>query len=176
MDITSSEDEEGILERASTPLPREPIPNYRVVLEISRSSAKAVADKEQYFAVSADSLELNCKKKMKLDSSLDTLDSEMCPRHEVIIETQEDEELPDSPESHHVSLKWEIFVEEEHAAPEESVTSSRILEYLEQAEQGNSSTYFVTTPVPLRKINFQPINPLLIWEKEGAPPGLRTLV
>ena len=42
-DISSSEDEEGILERASKPLPPEPVPNYGAVPEISRSSAEAVA-------------------------------------------------------------------------------------------------------------------------------------
>ena len=97
---------------------------------------------------------------MRLDSSSDPLDSEMCLRLADIIGTQENEELPDSPESPDESLNSEIFVEEEHAAPQESVTSSRLLEYLEQAEQENSNSYFVTPPGSLRKINFQPICPL----------------
>ena len=146
------------------PLPREPIPYNRVVLEVSRSSAEAVADEEEYFDVSADSLELNCKK-MRLDSNLESLDSEMCLRQEDIIETQEDEELPDSPESPDESLNSEIFVVEEHADPEESVTSSKVLEYLEQVNQEDSNSYFVTPPDPLRKINSQPISPLNYLEE-----------
>ena len=71
IDISSSEDEEGLLERASTPLQRESIPNYRVVLETSYSSVEATADREEYFDISTDSLESNCKK-MKIDHSLES--------------------------------------------------------------------------------------------------------
>ena len=42
--ISSNEDQEGILERASTSLAREQIPNYRVILEIFHSSAETVAE------------------------------------------------------------------------------------------------------------------------------------
>ena len=44
IDISSSEDEEGTLERASTPLPRMVIPNYRIIPETSQSSIEATAD------------------------------------------------------------------------------------------------------------------------------------
>ena len=55
---------------------------------------------------------------MRLDSNLDSLDSEMCLQQEDIIESHEDEELPDSPESPEESLNSDIFVVEEHADPE----------------------------------------------------------
>ena len=67
---SSNEDQEGILERASTSLPREQIPNYRVILEIFHSSAETVAE-EDYFDISANSLESDCKR-MKQNSSPDS--------------------------------------------------------------------------------------------------------
>ena len=155
----SSEYEEGFLERVSTPLPRERIPNYRVVLEISRSSAEAVTDDEEYFDVSAESLVIICKK-MRLNSKVDCLESEMGHQQEDIIETQEDEELPDSPESSEESLNSEVFVVEKHWAPEESTSSSNTLKNLEQTNREDSSSYVDTPPGPLRKINPQPISPL----------------
>ena len=130
-----------------------------MVLEFSRSSAEAVADEEENFDVSVDSLALNCKN-MRLDSTLDSFDSEMCLRKEDIIETQENVKLPGSPERPDESLNSEIFVVEEHAAPEESVTSSKVLEYLEQVNHEYSSSYFVTPSAPLTKLNFQQISPL----------------
>ena len=47
IDISSSEDDEGLSTRASTPLPTVTIPNYRVVLETSHSSNEATADEEE---------------------------------------------------------------------------------------------------------------------------------
>ena len=64
-----------LLEQASTPLPREFKPNYRVVLEVSHFSAEAVADGEEYFDFSTDSLGSNCKK-MRLNSCLESLEPE----------------------------------------------------------------------------------------------------
>ena len=47
IDISSSkEDEEDMQERASTPVPRVPIPNSRRVLKASLSTAEAVVDEE----------------------------------------------------------------------------------------------------------------------------------
>ena len=57
IDISSTEDEEEILERTFTPLPRKYIPNYMIVLYMSHSSAKATADEEDCFDSSTDSLE-----------------------------------------------------------------------------------------------------------------------
>ena len=103
IDISSSEDEEGLLERGSKPLPREPVLNYRVVIKTFRSTAEAVADEDGYFDVLADSLELNCKR-MRLDSNAGRADSGD------LVETQEDEGLPDSPESPDESLNSEVFI------------------------------------------------------------------
>ena len=122
-DSASSEDQEELLERVSTYVPRDPIPNYRVVLEISRSSAVAVADEEKHFDMSADSLELNCKR-MRLDSNARRVDSELYPQQGDIVETQKDEGLPDRPESPNESLMSEVFVLKEYTANEESVTST----------------------------------------------------
>ena len=73
-DISSSEDEDGTLERASTPFPLDRTPNYRVVLEISHSSAVAIAVEEEYFDTSAYSLEADCKR-MNSESSFKVLES-----------------------------------------------------------------------------------------------------
>ena len=63
IDISSASEDEGMAsERASTPLPKPQHMNYRVVLEISHSSAGAVADEEEYFHISAESLKNNCKR------------------------------------------------------------------------------------------------------------------
>ena len=78
IDISSSDDESDFVERSSTPLPREAIPNYRVILKNSLSSAEAVADEEEYFDVSADSLEASYKR-IKLSSSLSSIDSNSYP-------------------------------------------------------------------------------------------------
>ena len=98
IDISSSEDERDFVERSSTPLPREAIPNYRVVLENSLSSAEAEADEEEYFNVSPDSLEASYKR-IKLNSSLSSIDSNSYPQPEGNDEAQTSEEIPDSPES-----------------------------------------------------------------------------
>ena len=74
-DISSRKDEEGILERASWPLPREYVAKYRIVSEMSHSSAEATADEKECFDISTDSLESSCKR-MKLNSSLDFLETQ----------------------------------------------------------------------------------------------------
>ena len=78
IDISSESEEESIIERASTPLPRSFQPNFRVQLDVSNSSAEAVADQEVYFDISADSLETNCKRK-RLDSTFESLESGELP-------------------------------------------------------------------------------------------------
>ena len=122
IDISSSDDEEGILQKASTPLPREQTPNYRVILENSHFSAEAVADEEEYFDISADSLESYCRR-MRLNSSLDSLEPELHAQQEDAVKSQ-DEKLPDSPESPDESMNSELFIVEKPATLEESVTSS----------------------------------------------------
>ena len=156
--ISSSEDEEKILERASMPLPREQIPHYRVILEISHFLAEAVADEERYFNTIADSLESDCKR-MRLNTSLDSLEPEVYIQQEDTVRSQ-DEELPDSPEIPDKSMNSEVFIVEEPITHEESVTSSKVAEYPEQVHQEDSNSYFITPPDPLRRINFLPTSPL----------------
>ena len=73
-DISSSSEDEDVQERASTPLPRESISNYRIVLNTILSPTESVADEEEYFDISADSLDADCKR-MLLNSTLESLES-----------------------------------------------------------------------------------------------------
>ena len=159
IDISSSEDEREFVERSSTPLPREAIPNYRVILENSLSSAEAVADKEEYFDVSADSLEASYKR-IKLNSSLASIDSNTYPQPEGNDEAQTSEEIPDRPESPDKSMSSDVFVVEEAISNEGSISSSKVAEYLEKVHQEDSSSSFVTPLGTPRKINFGPARTL----------------
>ena len=94
IDISPSEDEEGLLERAATPLTRKLIPNFRVVLEISHSSDETAVDEEEYFDMSADSLGQRYKR-MRLGSN-----TEMRLQQGLAIKLQEDEGLPDSQQAY----------------------------------------------------------------------------
>ena len=60
IDILSESEEESVIGRASTPLPRNFQTNFRIILEVSNSSDEAIANEEEYFDISADSLEMNC--------------------------------------------------------------------------------------------------------------------
>ena len=164
VDISSSEDEERLLERASTPLHRESIPNYRVVPETSYSSVEATADGEECFDISTDSLETNCKK-MKLDYSLESLELES-HNYEANSNKRRDEGLPDSPESPDESMSSDIFVVEEPPTGEESMTSDKVAEYLERVRKEDSSSYFNTLPGTPRRISFKPASPLNDLEEE----------
>ena len=57
-------------------------------------------------------------------------------------------------------MNSEVFVVEEPATHEESVTSSKVAEYLEQAQKEDSFSYFHTPACPLRRINFLQTSPL----------------
>ena len=184
IDISSSEDESEFVERSSTPLPRETIPNYRVKLKNSLSSAEAVADEEEYFDVSADSLEASYKR-IKLNSSLSSIDSNFYPQQEGNDVAQASEEIPDSPESPDESMSSDVFVVEETISNEASISSSKVAEYLEKVHQEDSSSYFVTPLGTPRKINFthaSPLNDLEVRrsfddseETEMRPPPLTFL-
>ena len=65
-------------ERASTPLPEGIQPNYRVVVEISQPSVEVIAGEDDYFDLSLDSLESNCKK-MKVDTGFGSVNSRSYP-------------------------------------------------------------------------------------------------
>ena len=155
----TSEDEGDFGERSSNPLPREEMPNYRVILGNSLSPAEAVADEEEYFDVSADSLEASYQR-IKLNSSLSSIDSNSPPQQGENDEAQTNEEIPDSPESPDESMSSDVFVVEEAICNGGSISSCKVAEYLEKVHQEDSSSYFVTPLGTPRKINFAPASPL----------------
>ena len=124
------------------------------MLEVPHSPAEATVGKEEYFDLSLESLESDCKR-MRLNLSYESIESEELPNSELALENLQDEGPADSPES----LSSEIFVVEQ-ADHEESTTSSRVLGYLEQVRQEESTSYFVTPPCTPRKIDFLPASPL----------------
>ena len=176
IDISSSEDERDFEERSSTLLPRRAIPNYSVILENSLSSSEAVADKEEYFDVSADSLEASYKR-IKLNSSLASIYYNSHPHQEGNDEAQTSEEIPDSPESPDESMSSDVFVVEEAIDNEGSISSSKVAEYLERVHQEDSSSYFITPPGTPRKINFgttSPLNDLEVRRSFDDPEDIET--
>ena len=137
-------------ERTSTPLPKSQQMTYRVVLEISHSSAGAVADEEEYFDLSADSTENNCKR-MRPNSTFESLGADELVNSEVeeeqaqhrIMQTRQKTPLP--------SLHSDVFVVETyHTVETTSITSSDIVEFVRQATEGDADSYFVTPPGPLK--------------------------
>ena len=125
VDISLS-DEEETLERASTPIPRCEIPNYSVVLEVPHSPAESTVGEEENFDSMVKSFESDCKK-MRLNLSYESIESQELPNSELALENLRDEGPADSPESPDGSLSSEIFIDED-AAHEESTTRSRVLE------------------------------------------------
>ena len=170
IDVSSSSEEEGEITRSSTPLPRNSKEYPGIIIEILNSSAEATADEEECLDLSMNSLETECKK-MKLSepfSSFETVESGQYPHTE-----NTEEIIADSPESPDESLSSDIFVVEALANQTGSVTSSKVAEYLERVHQEDASSYFVTPPGPLKRINPQPISPLNDLEKKAAAPEER---
>ena len=169
VDISSEEDGKKIMtekERTSTPVPKNYQENYRIILEMSQSSTGALADEEEYFDISADSLESNCKR-MKLDSSLESLspenrhNSSVESLHSAMIESPESpDELGNSNESDADDNSGVSIVESHKPPSAESITSTVKVDFLEQVREEDASSYFVTPPGPLKKVNVQPISPL----------------
>ena len=95
---------------------------------------------------------------MKLILGYESIESGELPNSELALENLQDEGPADSPESPGESLSSEIFVVEQ-ADHEESTTSSRVLKFLEQVCQEDSSSYFVTPPGTPRKMYFLPASP-----------------
>ena len=157
IDISSSSEEEGEITRSSTPIPSDNRAYPGLVIEILNSSAEANADEEECLDLSVNSLETECKK-MKLSesfSSFETVESGQYPHSE-----STEEVVADSPESPDESLSSDIFIVEAPAVQTESVTSSKVAEYLEKVQQEDASSYFVTPPGPLRRINLLTTSPL----------------
>ena len=158
---SSSEDEEEMQERESTPLPRESISNNRVVLNTSfLSPTEAVADEEDYFDISADSLEADCKR-MRLNSTLESLETgELAIKSTKSIDSTM-KESPESPDEDDSRSNSGVFVVEGHCAPSpKSMTSVVIADYLEEVAREDASSYFVTPPGPLRRTVHQTMSPL----------------
>ena len=102
--------------------------------------------------------------KMNLNLSYESIESEESLETESALENLRRGGPADSPESPDECLSSETFIVE-HSAYEESVTSSRVLEYLEQVQQEDSSSFFVTPlGTPSRK-SFLPVSPLNELEK-----------
>ena len=157
IDISSSSEEEGEITRASTPLPRVSKEYPRIVVEILNSSAEATADEEEFLDLSLDSLETECKR-MKLSepyTSFETVESGQYPHSE-----SSEEVMADSPESPDESLSSDIFIVETSANDKESITSSKVAEYLEKVHQEDSSSYFSTTSGTPKNIDFLQASPL----------------
>ena len=102
---------------------------------------------------------------MKLNLSLETLEQEF-HNHEACPDKRQVEGLPDSPESPDESMSSDGFVVEEDTNEEGSISSSRVAEYLEQIQQEDHSSYFITPPGTPKRISFQPTSPLNDLEKQ----------
>ena len=173
IDISSSSGEEGEIERASTPLPRVTQVNPRIIIEIPHSPAEATADDEDYLDLSLDSLETDCKR-LKLSNSYTSFES--MESGEYPHSTDSEETPADSPESpderekgeDNCSLNSGVFVVKGHYGhSSKSVTSTSVADYLEQVAREDATSFFVTPPGPLRKVNLRPISPLNDLEERG---------
>ena len=93
-------------------------------------------------------------------TSFETVESGQYPHSE-----SSEEVMADSPESPDESLSSDIFVVETSANDKESITSSKVAEYLEKVRQEDSSSYFNTPPGTPKKIIFLQASPLNDLEK-----------
>ena len=140
IDISSESEQGSAVERASTPLPRNPQTNYRIILEIANSSTEAIADEEEYFDVSADSLEMNCKK-MRLNSTFQSLESGELPSTSPETTHDENRESPERPDQ--LTDEEEGFMVESQRVPSpQSKTSCIIAAYLEQVHRRKMELLF----------------------------------
>ena len=160
IDISSESEEESVMEKVSTPLPKNSQTNFRIILEIANSSAVAIADEEEYFDISADSLEMNCKR-MRLNSTLESLESIELPSTSPETTHNEIRESPESPDEQ-TEDEEERFVFECHRVPShQSITSCIIAGYLEQVHrEEDEASLFETPPGSPKKIVFRPLSPL----------------
>ena len=107
---------------------------------------------------------------MRLSSSLDFKETQ--PHvPEVNPHERQDEGLPESPESPDESLSSDVFVVEEPSDHGESLTSSKVAEYLERVKQEDSSTYFITPQGTPKKKKFQLVSPLNDLQEERDSSG-----
>ena len=167
MDISSSSEEEGEITRSSTPLPRDSEKYPRIVVEILNSSAEAEADEEEFLNLSLNSLETECKR-MKLGesyTSFETVESGQYPQSE-----SEEEIIADSPESADPSLNSDVFVvEKPHEEETSSMISSKVAEFIRQAEEDDASSYYESPRGPLRVSGEQKKESLNDLDDEKGP-------
>ena len=102
---------------------------------------------------------------MRLDSILESSESKTYASRRNSTDRQ-DEGLPDCPESPDESMCSDIFIVEESPNNEESMTSSRVAEFLEKVQQEDATSYFITALGTPRKINFKTESPLNDLEEE----------
>ena len=133
--------------------------NPRIIIEIPHSPAEATADDEEYLDLLLDSLETDCKR-LKLSNSytsFESMESGEYPHSTDSEETPAD--FPESPDERekgedNCSLNSGVFVVKgHHAHSSKSVTSTSVADYLEQVAREDASSFFVTPPGPLRKVN-----------------------
>ena len=140
---------------------------------MSLSSTGALADEEKYFDISADSSDPNCKR-MKLVSSLESLNPEdrhnssVESPHSAMIESPENPDVLGNSNERDAGDNSGVFIVESHRpSSAESIPSAVIADFLDQVSEEDASSYFVTPPGPLKKVNVQPISPLNDMEKRA---------
>ena len=146
IDISSSSEEEGEITRPFTPLPKDNGKYPRIIVEILNSSAEATADEEEFLDLSINSLETECKK-MKLSesyTSFETVESGQYPQSESVEEIMAGRKPENySPESPDPSLNSDVFVVEKPSEEETaSMTSSEVAEFIRQATEDDTCSYF----------------------------------
>ena len=155
-----------MMERASTPLPRDTFLNIRVILGISHCYVKANADHEEDLNSSSDSFDTNCKR-LKLSNSFGTVESGEYPDFsednevgEIIESPESPDEKPEEYDSNDMTNS-DVFVVEGHKRTStQSVTSEVTADYLEQVANEDADSYFVIPPGPLKKMNTKPMSPI----------------
>ena len=137
-----------------------------MIVEILNSSAEATADEEEFLDLSLNSLETECKR-MKLSesyTSFETVESGQYPQSE------NEEEIADSPESPDPSLNSDVFVVEKPCEEEmSSMTSSKVAEFIRQATEDDACSYFESPRGPLKVWGEQKKESLNDLDKERGP-------
>ena len=158
IDISSESEEETVIERASTPFPRNSQTNFRIILEIANSSAEAIADEEEYFDISADFLQMNCKR-VRLNSTLESLESGELRSTSPGTTHNEIKESPESPDEL-TEDEEDGFVVENHRVPNpQSKTSCMIAEYLEQVHREEDGASLFEAPRHSQENSFPSCEP-----------------
>ena len=97
---------------------------------------------------------MDCKR-LKLDKSVETVESGEHPNSPGKYEDGEIIESPESPDECTINTtnSGVFIVESPKQTSSQSVDSAIITEYLEQVAKADADSYFVTPPGPLKRIN-----------------------